>query len=407
MNIAFVINQLIVGGAEQYVIIKSEWFIKRGHNVIVISEGGIWENKLPDGVKHFKLKGLMSSPYAMKKNDYCNLKNNLADILIDNNINIVEGQNTWPIVHVINSYWIHKKPFYMNILSELSYNKNFILQYATILLNKEHLYYTLTPKMNSYIEDKCHIQLNPSVINIPIKVETNIITKDSNYILSVCRMSPEKMYVKSLIREFTSLVVNEKSIKHKLIVVGNGDLFNEVSELVRQCNNIIGKEWILMKGTVVGDDLTQLFSSCTIYVGMGTTLLTAASMAKPCIRCGFETSTMDKAWGFWGDNPETDKDEIVFASTSNHSNEESFRSILRRTLSDNILRNNMGKKAQNLFIENYSLNRVMNKWELEYKNIISSYDSKRLSSICRKIQRFSSIFYNLYRLYSLRFLFKI
>lgn len=402
MNIAFVINQLIVGGAEQYVITKSEWLIRKGYNVIVISEGGVWESKLPEGVKHFRLKGIMQSPYSIGKQDYNLLLLTLSSILINNKIDIIEGQNTWPILHVINSYSIHGIPYYMNILLELSYYRNYLLQYATRYMSRQKLYYTLTEKMNTYIESKCKEKLNPTIINIPISQQTGVNIEDDKYILSVCRLVPEKMYVKSLINGFTDLIVNNKEIKHKLIIVGDGELFDEIRILVNNNNNRIGEERIVIKGTVEGIELTKLFSRCTVYVGMGTTLLIAASVHKPCIICGFEPKTMNMAWGFWGDNEKADKDEIVYTQSSIHRNEENFESILRRLLGSNDLRKEKAINAYNLFTKFYSIESVMEKWEKEYVRLIDNQHPKELKFISRKMLWVSNLYRYIYKIYSLK-----
>lgn len=39
MHIAFVTPQMIIGGAETYIITKSRWLISHGHTVTVVSGG--------------------------------------------------------------------------------------------------------------------------------------------------------------------------------------------------------------------------------------------------------------------------------------------------------------------------------------------------------------------------------
>jgi hypothetical protein len=51
-TIAFFTPRMVVGGAEMYVINKSNWLINRGYNVLVLSEEGQWVDKLPSTVVH-------------------------------------------------------------------------------------------------------------------------------------------------------------------------------------------------------------------------------------------------------------------------------------------------------------------------------------------------------------------
>ena len=97
-------------------------------------------------------------------------------------------------------------------------------------------------------------------------------------------MGADKMYVKHLIIDFGKLK-KKRLIDDdiKLVIVGDGDLYNEVLELAVRINKDLPNESIVLKGTVIGVDLDNLYRSCMGYIVIGTTILIAASFAKPVI----------------------------------------------------------------------------------------------------------------------------
>ena len=104
MNVAIVTPQMIIGGAEQYIITKSKWLVENGHDVIIISEGGENVKNLPNKVRHFQLEKISQPTYLFKYGRLLEMYYQLSRILKDERIDIVEAHNTWPIIHVIGAY---------------------------------------------------------------------------------------------------------------------------------------------------------------------------------------------------------------------------------------------------------------------------------------------------------------
>ncbi|WP_406844510.1 glycosyltransferase family 4 protein [Flavobacterium soyae] len=370
IKIAFITPLMIIGGAETYVINKCKWLIDNQFDVLVISEGGENVSNLPQGTVHIKLEGISLPPLVFKNAQYDSFKQNLKTILLDNKIDVIEAHNSYPIVHVASLYKEIKIPFCVNILSELSYRRNPLLKIITKKMNRYGLFYSLTLQMQEYIEGVTKLKLNPHIIPIPVKaIPVDNSVSDQKYILSVSRLSEDKDYVKYLIQDFYDLHRKNESFKeYKLIIVGDGNLFNELNQLALSINTEAGQEIIQLKGTVVGKDLEALYQKCTTFVGMGTTLLLAASCAKPSIIAGFTPETNKFAWGFWGENS-LDKDIIVINSPKDRSPVSFQSAILSITESDS-RRESTGNAAIKMFSENYDYNAIMNIWKNEYYKII-------------------------------------
>lgn len=369
IKIAFVTPLMIIGGAETYVINKCEWLLAHGFNVIVISEGGENVSHLPQGTLHILLEGISLPPLVFTKNQYTDFKKKFATLLLDHKIDVIEAHNSYPIVHVASVYKDTKIPFCLNVLSELSYSRNPLLKIITKKLNEFGLFYLLTHQMNQFIEKATNKKLNAVIIPIPVKAIPKIeANSDSKYILSVSRLSRDKDYVRYLIQDFYELYKENKVFRdYKLIIVGDGNLYDELNEIASTINIEVSNKIILLKGTVVGNDLEILYQNCTMFVGMGTTLLLAASCGKPSIIAGFTPETSRCAWGFWGEN---DLDaNIIAINSSKERISTSFQLTINSILLSDARKVAAGDAALKMFKSNYDYDSIMRLWKDEYIRI--------------------------------------
>lgn len=376
MKIAFITPRMIVGGAETYIIRKAKWLMENGNDIVVISEGGCLVESLPKGVKHIQIKNISDPPFSISYKEYQRVITTLAKVLTTEKINIIEAHNTYAIIYTFLTYKWHHIPFLLNILAEGAYDKCFELRAITRILDKHHLYFTLTDKMNVYIEKKCHCDLHPTIIPIPYDniqdyhSTTEPVTEE--YILSVARLSSEKMYIKHLIKDFGELL-NENLIPQNVIlkIVGDGLLADDIRKHAQYVNNLVGKESVKLLGTVTGDKLESLFLRCSLYIGVGTTILISAAYSKPTI---IGSGIMQEyAFGFWGEKPDEDRN-VIGGDESMIARKISFKQIIQQFYSMPVEKRRLyGIHAHNLLIKHFSINQVMTEWERCYASILS-YD---------------------------------
>jgi len=395
LTVAFVTPLMIIGGAETYIINKCEWLIANGFNVIVISEGGENVANLPKGTVHIRLEGISLPPLVFSNNQYNTFKQSLIKILLDNKIDVIEAHNSYPIVHVAAVYKKTKIPFFINVLSELAYRRNPLLKIVTRKLNSFNLFYLLTPEMQQFIEGVTKIKLNPHIIPIPVKaIPHDKGFSDHKYILSVSRLSEDKDYVKHLIQDFYQLYQsNEVAKEYNLIIVGDGILYKELSQLAININTKVNKEIIQLKGTIVGKKLETLYQNCTMFVGMGTTLLLAASCGKPSLIAGFTRETNKLSWGFWGQN-NLDVNIIVINSAKNR-NPDSFKTAIQNIIESDVHRSDAGNAAINMFKENYDYDSIMKLWKQEYYKSIAIFEEN--GDQIEKDLKYYELWFHLYR----------
>lgn len=375
LKIAFVTPKFIIGGAESYIIVKSQWLISRGYKVVIISEGGNNVPNIPQGVEHVYFETDICGS-TISRIDYEKYLESLSFLLISNSIDLIEAHNVNPAINVAQCFERTKIPFCVNVLSERSLDKELVLGILIYKLNKLGLYYTLCAEMNVYIENSLKRKLKPKIIPIPVHGIPFKFAQKEKFILSVSRMSQEKMYVKYLIEGFRQLLLeNIIDTDLRLIIVGDGPLFKEINDLANAVNAMMGRCVIEMKGTVIGEELYDLYRKCMLYVGVGTTLLLGASAQKPCLLPGYTDKSRKKAWGLFGENAD---DVMHLAGYPRKGNDgKSYYLYLKELLDPkaSLRLKNASIAAERMFLDNYNVDSILQRWEQEYKNIVEFFSS--------------------------------
>lgn len=365
-----------IGGAEEYTINKANWLVKNGYKVTVVSSGGKWIKRLNEsGVKHYEFSWIASEdPDSLSKSELKNRIELLKTIIGSENIDIVEGHNLYPGVY---GYILCKKyniPFLFNVLSQ----EHFILikKYVPLLqeMDKKNIYYNLTDACNDDIEKNNNIKLK-NCINIPIPVSMpdvkNDVCRKDRYILSVCRLEYTKYYIFYLIESFVSLCINKKLTYYDLVIVGDGKFYNEINESVEEYNTVLKRFncRIILKGFLYGEELQQLYRNCSIYVGQSTTVLTAASYKKPVILAATPPDDVTVAYGYFSEK----YDKISLGEVVNGMKPGKYEDYIYQLLVNKQLYDEISNIGYEIVMKNFSLEKVMKKWELEYKRVIRLY----------------------------------
>lgn len=380
MKIAFVTSRMIVGGNETYIARKSKWLIAHGYDVVVVSEGGCYVRQLPKGVNHVVVENISLSPYRLSRKDCLNVINQLTEILCSQQVDVIEAYSPYAYIYTFFSSKRHKIPFFLNEVTEVSYDHDPLIKILTCYLDKQGLYFTLTRRMNSYIERKCHRILHPEIIPIPYEVPQivkknnsgQIVSEDNkeDYILTVARLSADKMYLKYLISDFSKLIEqNEFNRKVILKIVGDGPCMAEILAISEDVNKKVKYRAVQLLGSIYGESLEKLYMGCTLYVGIGTTIIMAAAYSKPAMLAS--GIYKEYAFGFWGE--EQDKDiDYLGGDASIKYRQISFREAIKNFYQSSCsCKKKLAENAHKLFMNNCEMNSVMRRWDKIY-SIISS-----------------------------------
>lgn len=397
MKIAFITPRMTIGGAETYIIRKSNWLIKNGYEVIVISEGGESVKALDNSIKHFVVKGIESAPYLYKKEKQSSIIKSVTNILIKEKIDIIEAHNNYPAIYTAFSSKETHIPFIVNILSDNGFIKNPLLYILCLNLQKYELAFAISKQTSINLNRTFLGNIKFKILNIPLNPpKENLPQIQEKYILSVSRMHEEKMYVKELINSYIHLSKNNIIPANiKLFIIGDGPLFPEVKKIAEEGNKYLSNEKIILLGYVTGIELDIYFHNCILYVGMGTTLLTAASYKKPCLLPGFQKKTVKYTWGFWGEE-DFYKDYIV-GDQSLYKKKNTYDNSLALFFNNLNLQKELGNKAYELYLAYFSLEKIMNEWDIVYKKC---YSYKKENKYRKSVNKIINQINNLNRLLS-------
>jgi len=377
MKIAFITPRMTIGGAETYIIRKSKWLINNGYEVIVISEGGESVKTLDNTIKHFTIKGIEMPPYIFKKEELSSIIKSVTNILIEEKVDIIEAHNNYPAIYAILSLKKVFIPLITNILIDTAFIKNPLLYILCKNLQKYDSVYAISKQTSVNLNKAFFKNIKFKILNIPLNPpKKNLPQLTEKYILSVSRMSSEKMYVKELINSYVHL--SKKNVipaDIKLLIIGDGPLFTEVKKMAIDGNKYLSSEKIILLGYVTGIELDIYFHNCILYVGMGTTLLNAASYKKPCLLPGFEKKTMNYTWGFWGEE-DFYKDYIV-GDQSLYMKKNTYDNSLSFFFGNQNIQKYLGNKAYELYSSYFTLDEIMKEWDLVYKKCFSYKKEKR------------------------------
>lgn len=360
-----------IGGAEEYTINKCKWLVQHGYNAIVAARSGQWEERLKNTkAKFYNIEWLgYEDPKEISNNELEIRLNILKDIVEKEKVDIIEGHNLYPAVYGYMFSQKYKVPFLFNCLNTIDFTIN--NKYVPLLkeLNNKDIYYIVNEIANKDIENSNNTILDKcKYVSVAIDIKENIKIKKDNYILTVCRLAPTKIYVANLIKSFTNMCIKRKLKNYKLVIVGDGPLFSQIEEFANKCNKEIKANmcFIEMKGFIYGEELERLYSNCLMYVGLGLSAITAAAYKKPTILATHYPYDTEYAYGYF-DDP---KFIAPLGKMLEMREKDTYENYMYSLIRNDMLYGNVAKECYNTWKNNFSMDETMKKWIDEYYKVI-------------------------------------
>lgn len=289
-NILLSLMQLNIGGAETHVVELAKELKRKGFNVIVTSNGGVYVKELEeDGIKHYRVPLQNKNPFNMMKATRL-----LKKIIKEENIDIVHSHARIPSFILGKLHKKMKFPFVTT--AHWVFNTGYGLKYITDWGEKV---VAVSEDIKTYLMDNYHVpegdinvtingidtdKFSPDTDCADIKQELGI-KDDETVITYVSRLDESRSLVaKQLIEVIPEL--DKKIDKLKVIVVGAGDDFNNVQTMAQKVNSQLGREVIVMTGART--DINKLIAPCKLFVGVSRAALEAMAADKPVIIAGNE-----------------------------------------------------------------------------------------------------------------------
>lgn len=289
-NLLMVLMQLDIGGAETHVVELSKELSKRGYNVVIASRGGAYEDELKQSkIIHYTL------PLNSKKpRDLLAARKGLKKIIEEEKIDIVHSHTRiasfllaglhkkMKFPFVTTAHWVFSTKFGLKHLTDWGEK--------TIAVSEDIKDYLI--KNYSTKEKDIFVTINgidtekfsPDIDKKPVMEEFGIKEED-NLIVYVSRLDDSRSLVaKQLINAILKLDNIVENLR--VLVVGDGDDYENVHSLSEKVNDELGREAIILTGART--DINSLISPAKLFVGVSRAALEAMSEAKPCIVAGNE-----------------------------------------------------------------------------------------------------------------------
>ncbi len=293
MKILMALNGLDIGGAETHVVELSKEIVRRGHQVVMVSSGGVYQKEVEDaGITHYKVKLTSRSP-----KDIAASKKRLKNIIESEKPDIVHSHARIPGFLLDAVHKENKKAFVFVTTAHWTFDTSFLVKYLTrwgdkTLAVSDDLKKYLLKYYPEVKENNIYISINGIDGNKFSKdtdgsrvAEEFSLTEGARRIVYVSRLNPAVCApAYGLIKKIPAL---DKAIPGiEIIIVGDGDCYNDMKEKADAANARLGRRAVIMAGPRT--DINQIHANGDVCVGVSRAILEPMIMEKKCIVAGQE-----------------------------------------------------------------------------------------------------------------------
>ena len=290
LNVMLSLMQLDIGGAETHVVELAKELKRMGFNPIITSNGGVYVKELEEaGIKHYQVPLQNKNPLNMIKSVRL-----LKKIIIDEKIDLVHSHARIPSFILGKLHKLMKFPFVTS--AHWVFTTRYGLKYITDWGEKT---VAVSEDIKTYLMDNYKIpesnirvtingidtdKFSPDTDVTDIRREFDI-NEDDTVIVYVSRMDESRSLVaKHLIS--VAEEIDKFTDNLKIVIVGNGDDFANVSAMTEKVNKNIGRKCISLAGART--DINKFAALADLFVGVSRAALEAMAACKPVIIAGNE-----------------------------------------------------------------------------------------------------------------------
>ncbi|MBR0277039.1 MAG: polysaccharide pyruvyl transferase family protein, partial [Clostridia bacterium] len=367
MKILMVLMGLEIGGAETHVAELSAELARRGNEVHIASNGGVYEKEITKfGIIHHKLPLNSKNPKSMMRS-YAGLKK----IIKKEKFDIVHAHARIPAficskLHrklkfrfITSAHWVFKTSFLLKNLT--SWGER------SVAVSNDIKNYLIDNY--GYSSDKIDITINgidtekfsPQTDFSDIKEEFGL-EDNKKRIVYVSRMDVDRSAVAFNLLEIAPKLY-EKYPDLDIVIVGGGNDYERLLKKTGEVNKIIG--YNLVKTTGARTDINKFVASGNLFIGVSRAALEAMSAEKPVIIAGNE--------GYIGlfDQSKTEisiKTNFCCRGCEMPDNQKLFDDICN--VFDNINIDEMSKFNRDYTLQNYSVKKMTDDYEIAYTKLL-------------------------------------
>lgn len=288
MNILLASMTMDIGGAETHILELAKGLKEEGHRVQVISEGGIFTKELERyGIPH------VYAPLSSKKpRDIRTSYSTLKKLFEDEQFDIVHSHARIPnfIIHML------KRRFRFGFVSTVhfAFTKNTFVEKFTVWGEKslvvsedlkKHLIRNSRMKTKDITITVNGINEKDFAFTTPDEaiLEELKLRKDTKKIVCVCRLEKGNCDSAYMLLQRAE-EINRKLRDIQIVIVGDGDAFEELSQKATQINRRLGENTVVLTGK--RSDVNKIISLADVFVGISRAALEAMAAGKIVVLTG-------------------------------------------------------------------------------------------------------------------------
>ncbi len=291
-KILMVLMGLEIGGAETHVVELSKELKKQGYDIIVASNGGVYEKELEEaGIKHYHAPLNQRNLLKMARSYFI-----LKKIIKKEKVDVVHSHARIPsfvcgllkrsmkdkFTFVTSAHWVFYTGMGLKYLSNWGQKvvavSDDIRDY--LMENYRVRYEDIFVTINGIDT----VKFSPDTDQSKVRAEFGL-KEEEPTLVYVSRMDESRALVaRQLIALGPKLAKVIPSLR--MLIVGGGDVYDELVEKTKEANAAIGRECITMTGGRT--DINELVSVGDVFVGVSRAALEAMAAEKPVIVAGNE-----------------------------------------------------------------------------------------------------------------------
>lgn len=290
MNILMATMGMEIGGAETHVLELARELKRRGFNVIIASNGGVYEKELAAaGIKHYKLPLHNKRPSNMIAS-----YRGLRRIIKEEKIDIVHSHARIPsflcgrlhkkmgFPFITTAHWVFKANGIWRCLTDWGQKtiavSNDIKKY--LMDNYGTNEHDITVTINGIDMNKFSDDIDASEVEKEFEL-----LSDKTRIVYVSRMDTDRSLAAHHLIEIAPRLESEID-GLEIVIVGGGNDFDNIKAEADRVNAQCGRELIKLAGART--DINKFVKTCDVFVGVSRAALEAMAASKPVVVAGNE-----------------------------------------------------------------------------------------------------------------------
>ncbi len=290
MKILMATMGLDIGGAETHIVELTRELVRQGHQVVVVSNGGVYVPELErSGVKHIKaplhrrnpftmLKGLLvlRSAIRAERPDVVHAHARIPAFLCG----ILRKFMDFPLV--TTAHWVFDPGFLLKYLTNWGER--------TIAVSDDIVEYLI--KNYGLDRDKITVTINgidtdkfsPAISGVAVRQEFGI-PLDAPVVSHVSRLDESRALAADMLLMIAPTLA-QRVPKVRILIAGAGGRYEEMVHRAEEINLKIGYKCIVMAGSRT--DINQICAAGNVFVGVSRAALEAMASARPVVVAGNE-----------------------------------------------------------------------------------------------------------------------